>query len=213
MKKLFLAIMLFFILNNAMAFDPPVLLTPTDSSVIPLMGQVFIWTPDMLAITYQIQISENTSFTAMVVNILLPSAQYTVTTPVFQNSHVYYWRVRTTRAIGQSNWSSVRQFTAQNSIGIKGLSSEIPGKNKLFENYPNPFNPVTNIEYQITNKNVTSLVIYDALGKILKTLVNEMQMPGVYEVNFDGSNFSSGIYFYRLQSGDFTDTKRMVLVK
>jgi len=88
----------------------------------------------------------------------------------------------------------------------------------LYANYPNPFNPTTKIRYTIMSNEKremsnVSLKIYDVLGKEVATLVNEEQPAGEYEVEFDGSNNSSGIYFYRIQSGDFVKMKRMLLLK
>jgi hypothetical protein len=97
--------------------------------------------------------------------------------------------------------------------------SEIPSEYKLFDAYPNPFNPSTNIKYQIsnnkyqiTNSNVI-LKVYDILGKEVATLVNERQSPGIYEINWDASNYSSGIYFCRLITDRFSDTKKLILLK
>jgi hypothetical protein len=97
--------------------------------------------------------------------------------------------------------------------GIKSISNEIPSEYKLYQNYPNPFNSTTNIKYQITNKKWVILKVYDILGKEIETLVNEKQSPGTYEVAFDGSKYSSGIYFYRLATDEFKETKKLVLLK
>ncbi|MDQ3022165.1 MAG: T9SS type A sorting domain-containing protein [Bacteroidota bacterium] len=103
-------------------------------------------------------------------------------------------------------------------VGIQSLSNTIPETFSLSQNYPNPFNPVTKIKFDITRDarretQEVRLIVYDALGKDVEALVNEKLSPGSYETEFDGSNFSSGIYFYRLQSGNFTDVKRMILLK
>ena len=83
----------------------------------------------------------------------------------------------------------------------------------LYQNYPNPFNPVTKINYALPTQGFVSLKIYDITGREIKTLVNEVKQAGYYTVDFNGSNYSSGVYFYRIQSGDFVQTKRMVLLK
>ena len=98
-------------------------------------------------------------------------------------------------------------------MDIKNISSETPGKYSLSQNYPNPFNPTTNIRYQITNNSFVSLKIFDIQGTEIATLVNNKQTPGTYEVSFDGSTYSSGVYFYTLSTRDFKETKRMILVK
>ena len=104
-------------------------------------------------------------------------------------------------------------------IGIKNISTEIPKEYKLYQNYPNPFNPTTVIRFQIKDSRhggsstIVKLIVYDILGKEIATLVNEKKQPGTYEVSFDGSNFASGVYFYRIQSGDFVQVKKMMLLK
>ena len=99
------------------------------------------------------------------------------------------------------------------SVGINQISSEIPDKFSLSQNYPNPFNPFTKINYELRVTNYAKLVVYDVMGKEVVTLVNEKQSPGTYQVEFDAGSLTSGIYFYRLTSGDFTDTRRMMLIK
>jgi len=82
-----------------------------------------------------------------------------------------------------------------------------------YQNYPNPFNPVSHLEFGISDLGFVSLKVYDVLGREIKTLVNEIKPAGTYKIEFDGSNFASGVYFYRLEAGDFIQTKRMVLIK
>lgn len=96
---------------------------------------------------------------------------------------------------------------------IEFISSEIPENFQLKQNYPNPFNPVTKIGYLISNNCSVTINVYDLLGKKIKTLVNEEQTAGYYEVEFNGKGFSSGIYFYQIQSGEYIQTKKMVLLK
>lgn len=83
----------------------------------------------------------------------------------------------------------------------------------LFNNYPNPFNPSTIIKYQLLKGGHVKLRVYDILGREVKILVDEFQTNGRYEIEFNGSNLPSGIYFYRLEANDFVDSKKMVLVK
>ena len=83
----------------------------------------------------------------------------------------------------------------------------------LSQNYPNPFNPLTTIEYNIPQNNFVKITIYNLRGEKIKTLVNENKIVGNYSVVFDGSNFSSGIYFYRIEAGNYSNTKKLVLMK
>jgi len=99
------------------------------------------------------------------------------------------------------------------STGISQTDNSIPEKFSLSQNYPNPFNPVTNLEFGISELGFVSLKIYDMLGKEVVTLVNENLNPGTYKCNFDASALSSGIYFYKLQTDNFSETKKMTLLK
>jgi len=93
------------------------------------------------------------------------------------------------------------------------VNIEPPKEFKLQQNYPNPFNPVTTIEYTIpANSNVT-LKIYDILGKEITTIVDKYQTQGSYIVNWNASNYSSGIYVYKLTAGSFIESKKMILSK
>jgi len=84
---------------------------------------------------------------------------------------------------------------------------------KLYQNYPNPFNPATTINYQIQNNCFVTLKVYDMLGRVVEALVNEFKSKGSYMVKFDGSHFSSGVYFYQLHAGDFVSARKMILMK
>lgn len=106
-------------------------------------------------------------------------------------------------------------------VGIKSMNSKIPNSFSLSQNYPNPFNPSTNIKYQIARSDFVTLKIFDILGKEVTTLVNEKQSPGTFEVNWNATEYPSGVYFYKLITVDpeaspgqvYTETKRMVLIK
>jgi hypothetical protein len=127
-----------------------------------------------------------------------------------------------TTSTGSSNndiWTAIiDSFT----VGIQSISTEIPSSYSLKQNYPNPFNPVTNIKFDIildsrfrgndTPRRVV-LKVYDVMGREVQTLVNESFQPGKYETTFDGSMLNSGVYFYKLITDGFTDTKRMILIK
>lgn len=98
-------------------------------------------------------------------------------------------------------------------LGIVNYNSQIPDAYSLSQNYPNPFNPTTKINFGLTRAGFTTLKIYDAIGKEVSTLVNTNLQAGSYEALWNASAFTSGVYFYKLQSEGFVETKRMVLVK
>jgi hypothetical protein len=93
------------------------------------------------------------------------------------------------------------------------MTVSLPSHYMLYQNCPNPFNPSTQIAYNIARAGHASLRIFDVMGREVSTLVNQMQSAGVYSVVFDGSNLVSGVYFCRLQAGDFSATRKMVLLK
>ncbi len=96
---------------------------------------------------------------------------------------------------------------------VNELNSNLPKISSLHQNYPNPFNPSTKIKFDIPKGSLVKLKIYDMLGREVATLVNEKLNPGTYEYEWNGINLPSGVYFYKLESENFIETKRMVLVK
>lgn len=98
-------------------------------------------------------------------------------------------------------------------IGIEMINSIMPKSYSLSQNYPNPFNPVTQIEFDITKQTFTKLTVYNSIGIEVSVLVNKELKTGKYRVDFDGSNLSSGVYFYRLETEDFSNTKKMIILR
>jgi hypothetical protein len=122
-------------------------------------------------------------------------------------------------------YSLLSQFT-----GTQQISSQVPSAYSLKQNYPNPFNPTTKLKFDVAKfpsgrrsavaegvpegrGGLVTLKIYDVSGREVQTLVNETLQPGTYETTFDGNKLNSGVYFYKLTSGDFSETKRMALIK
>jgi hypothetical protein len=103
-------------------------------------------------------------------------------------------------------------------IGVENLSNEVPKELVLYQNYPNPFNPSTKIKFSISAVGIgrdlsVQLKVYDLLGREVATLVNEQLKPGTYEIEWNGSNYASSIYFYKLHVGDLSESKKMILLK
>ena len=93
------------------------------------------------------------------------------------------------------------------------LNNAAPREFKLSQNYPNPFNPSTKIDYSLPVNGMVNVTVFNSLGQTVKVLVNQVQDAGSYTLTFDGSNLSSGIYYYKIEAGTFVDTKKMILVK
>jgi len=125
--------------------------------------------------------------------------------------NIYFIDKNTGWAVG--SFGTIIKTTNGGVTGLQNLNEIIPSSFSLSQNYPNPFNPTTIIRFQIKDSKTTTLKVFDLLGREVQTLVNEKLKPGEYEVTFNGSALPSGVYFYKLQAGDFTDTKKLVLIK
>jgi hypothetical protein len=134
-------------------------------------------------------------------NLIDPAALFVA------NQNVYF------AGSDDENWGDYVTIKYSQPIGIQILSSEVPKEFKLFQNYPNPFNPVTHFGCWIANFGFVKLIVYDVLGNEVQLLINQNLQPGIYDVTFDGKNLSSGVYFYRLDAGDYSEVKKMILVK
>ena len=100
------------------------------------------------------------------------------------------------------------------SIEVSGrITGGLPVSYELYQNYPNPFNPSTTIKFAIPKESNVNLSIYNVLGELVSTIVNEEMKPGYYEYEFDASQFASGVYLYRIKAGEYVETKKMVLMK
>ncbi len=125
------------------------------------------------------------------------------------------------RIVDVTNQQEVAEVVSSDRLSEVISNTEIPKEFTLLQNYPNPFNPSTRINYELPIANYVTLKIYDVVGKEVATLVNEKQNAGRYSVEFDGSSFASGIYFYRIKAGDpssgsghgILQTMRMILIK
>jgi hypothetical protein len=98
-------------------------------------------------------------------------------------------------------------------IGITNISNEVPSEFYLYQNFPNPFNPKTNIRFDIAKSGIVKLKVYDITGRQVSELLNKEFTAGKYMFDFDASHLASGVYFYRLETPDFADIKKMILVK
>ena len=112
-----------------------------------------------------------------------------------------YYRLKQVDYNGNYKYSAVTEIV------------KLPADYSLSQNYPNPFNPVTSINFAISNREFVTLKVYDVLGNEIATLVNEQKPAGEYDIDFNASSLSSGIYYYQLKAGDYIETKKMILIK
>jgi len=146
---------------------------------------------------------------------------FNVTTTDTMKAENNYWGTTIADSISRHIWDrndfsnlGIIDFSPFRLVtGESNIVSQIPSGYRLYDAYPNPFNPTTNIKYQISGNSYVVLKIYDITGKEAAELVNMKQSPGVYEVQWNASEYSSGVYFCRLDAGGTTDTKKLVLIK
>ncbi len=156
----------------------------------------------------------------LLIEICYDNSSYTSYSPVNATSAPgMTWGYYTDNVTGCSMTGGSAQSNRPNvcfvltSTGTGNNTSLVPNKYELSQNYPNPFNPTTKINFAIPKQGLVTMKIYDVLGREVRTLVNEVKQAGNYTVDFNASEFASGVYFYKLTSGDFSDIKRMILVK
>ncbi|MDE3057003.1 MAG: T9SS type A sorting domain-containing protein [Bacteroidota bacterium] len=116
-------------------------------------------------------------------------------------------------ALGDLNWFPTQKAQWLLTAVQKPITGAVPNEYRLYDAYPNPFNPTTNIRFSVPVSGSVSLKVYNIIGQEVTTLVNERKSAGTYEVQFDGNNLSSGVYFYRLTAGNYVETKKLVLMK
>ncbi|MBX7047324.1 MAG: T9SS type A sorting domain-containing protein [Ignavibacteria bacterium] len=134
------------------------------------------------------------------------------TIPDFSIKDMYFINERTGYSVG-ANGLVAKTVNGGGTVGIKSISSETPKSFKLHQNFPNPFNPTTTITFDVARSGTIKLEVFDLLGKQIETMINEALQQGTYEISFDATHLSSGIYYYKLVSDNYTMTKKMVVSK
>jgi lysyl endopeptidase len=123
------------------------------------------------------------------------------------------WRVTAFNGVDSISTAQIIVKLRRTTVGINQLSSEVPTGYTLYQNYPNPFNPSTSIKFDLVKNGIVKLVIYDAVGKAVKTLIDNALPTGSYEYTFNAAGLASGIYYYRISANDFSSVKKMLLIK
>lgn len=132
---------------------------------------------------------------------------------IYNEVNSVYFINENTGFIGGVKGLILKTTNGGNIAGTSISSSNLPDKTQLSQNYPNPFNPVTKIKFDLYKSSFTKVLVYDVLGKLVTTIINEELKPGSYETVWDGTWYATGVYYFSLVTGDFIETKRMVLLK
>jgi len=198
--------------STASVPSAPVLVSPLNGAIGISPTPILDWDSISNALNYKIQISPVSNFAVLTDSTTVILSRYSVPEGKLQLNYTYFWRVCASNNLGISPWSVVWRFTVS-TIGMNLISSITPTDFKLYSNYPNPFNPATKIKFDLPSKSHTSLIVYDALGRAVQTLVNTELKEGTYEYTWDASKYNSGVYFVRIISDNFADTKKMLMIK
>jgi len=138
------------------------------------------------------------------------SADYAFAIAVDAKGNVYVTGTENNYIFTNSIYATIKY---SQTIVNTSISAETPEDYNLYQNYPNPFNPTTKIRYQIQKSEFVKLTVFNILGNEIESLVNQRLQPGIFEVKWDASKYSSGTYFYRLTAGDFSEIRKMLLIK
>lgn len=202
------------ILTTICSTAPPLLpnlVSPPNNSFNQLSSVRFIWNKSTGAQTYRLQLSQDSLFSSLVLNDSTLVDSTIVVTNLTTNKY-YWWRVNAKNAFGTSPYSSVWKFGTF-LVGLNQVEIKVPAKYKLYNNYPNPFNPSTIIRFDIPVPGKVNFTVYNIIGKEIYGFDENNLSPGTYEYQFVCPGCPSGTYFCRLSSGNFSETRKMILIK
>ena len=214
---------------STVGLAPGLLLPPNNSvTVIPNNPKTFRWNKSIEGVPMPVKSGNSKESDNIVSNYLFQLYADTNASPIFQDSTLtdttfiynpdllpltpYWWRVKAKNENGWGPFADYFKFTTDQISGLT-QGSEIPTVYDLFQNYPNPFNPATSIKFDIPLAGFVSLKVYDITGREVANLVNTVLEPASYTVNWNASQFASGVYYTRIQSGDFVKVQKMMLIK
>ncbi|MBI5022165.1 MAG: T9SS type A sorting domain-containing protein [Ignavibacteriales bacterium] len=188
----------------------PILLSPLNASTNHDTILSLSWSSSNNANKYRLQLSTDSGFISIVHDdTTIPTISKQVNG---LNDQKYYWRVKAGNSAGWGEWSGTWSFMYLNPVSVS-FFDDLPGQFILYNNYPNPFNPETNIEYRISDNGFVTLNIFNMVGQEVAVLVKEVQQPGSYRVNWDARCLPSGVYYCRLIAGRYLSAINLLLLK
>jgi hypothetical protein len=190
----------------------PTLSSPASGAAVTGNTITFAWNSATGAISYRLQISTSPSFATTILDLSGIAGSSITYTGLAANT-VYYWRVNASNSAGTTSFSSVWSFTTAGTTDVESINVGIPSEFSLSQNFPNPFNPTSTIEFQIPRESHVRLSVFDIMGDELSILVNEIKAPGSYRVRVDGTAFAAGTYICRMVAGTFVQSRKLLLIK
>jgi len=186
------------------------LIEPADGAVIEPDSVVFSWSTNGNGIVqYRFELATDSDFTSIITDTLVNDPFIHIYNLVDHTT--WWWRVRAENETGWGPYSAQRHILLT-AVATEQLS-DIPDQFELRQNFPNPFNPETRIQFALPNASHVRLEIFNILGQKVATLVNDYRNPGWYTINFNATGLSSGVYFYRIEAGVNVETRSMMIVR
>lgn len=190
----------------------PTLLSPANGAIDQQLNVTLQWNSVTGADSYRIQVATNQNFSLTLVDDSTITTTSKSIGPLNLNT-IYYWRVAAKNLGGKSSFSSFFTFQTVVRTSVEQINNTIPASYSLEQNFPNPFNPTTEIRYALLFRSHVILEIISQTGQRVVTLVSQEQEAGYYRVTWTSGSISSGVYFYRLTANSFTETKKLILLK
>ncbi len=191
----------------------PFLASPNHNAQNVALQPALVWRTARGAAAYHLQLSRSAAFDSSAITVDLKNfADTSYAVNALSANTSYFWRVRAGNEIGVSNWSEIFSFKTGTGASI-AENPAVPNKFYLYQNHPNPFNPVTVIRFDLPRAGTVKLKIFDTIGREVLTLLDHEMPAGQHEVPFDGRRVTSGVYYYRLEFGRQYLSRRMLLTK
>ncbi len=190
----------------------PLLVYPSQNAINIPLNATFRWNTSTGATHYSIHISPVPQFAVITDTAFVDTNFYNIPEGKLNNNLTYFWHVKAYNQAGSSQWSSTFMFSTL-TTGINTIPAEIPKLFKLYDPYPNPFNPSTKIRIDIPMNSETSIRIFDISGRLVETIYNGLVTAGSHEVSWGAEKFNSGVYILQIVSKDFVSAKKLILLK
>ena len=185
------------------------LISPENGASVNASGVSFTWQGIASATKYWHELSVDPLFQFVVIDSSLTGASKSASGLIANQT--YYWRVRAGNISGWGPFSEARTFTAI-TVGVDDKRG-LPTSFGISQNFPNPFNPSTSIEFALPRESRVTIDVYNAIGELVATLIDDNRAAGYHRVSFDASALPSGVYLYRVVAGDFVSVRKMLLMK
>ena len=200
--------------TTSVQLTAPTLIAPADNQTNVSLKPAFSWNAVTGAASYILQLATTlNNWTNPLVNMTNITGTSVSLGTALSVSTGYFWRVQAVSGSAASPWSAIRKLTTTAVNSIDKNDKRIPTEYELSKNYPNPFNPETNITFGLPKRSHAKLSVYNPLGQVIDLLLDENLEAGAYSIQWKGKNYSSGVYFLRMEAGDYKAIQKMILTK